>query len=321
MKAIDLDSGYPVAVKKIVLSRIGWPASGLESTIWREVKILSSLSHKNIVEYLGSAGWGTGTTFIYTSLKAGNMNHLLEKFPAVRSHHPTLSQLTQQMLEALDYLAFRGLCHRDVKPDNILYMPINEHECIFQLADFGFATHTDLARTHCGSAMFMAPEMYFHTHPQTPKLDVWSLFVTIISINRTAGFDDRGLKHYEEVVGLVRIAATVLPYLSPMAREDPELRASASQMLVQCFESNGLTTPRGRVTPIPFLDDGPSRLQALLYPGNQSKAPVKLTATRKRDSLRPSRQIAKRWGTGRLKPAQYQPRKDKMRAPGPYWHS
>jgi serine/threonine protein kinase len=167
------------------------------------------------------------------------------------------------MLEALDYLAFQGLCHRDIKPDNILYMPINNHECIFQLADFGFANQTYLAQTHCGTPIFMAPEMHFHTHPQTPKLDVWSLFVTIVSITRMAGFNSEKLKSYNEVLGIVRMAVTLLPSLSPMAHEDPTLRASGTQMLVQCFHGNGLTTPRGQIMPIPSPGDGPSRSQAL----------------------------------------------------------
>jgi hypothetical protein len=45
MKAVDLDSGYPVAVKKVVLSKIKSAPSDLESSLRREVKTLSSLSH------------------------------------------------------------------------------------------------------------------------------------------------------------------------------------------------------------------------------------------------------------------------------------
>jgi hypothetical protein len=44
-RAVDLDSGYPVAVKKIVLSKIKSAPSDLGSSLRREVKTLSSLSH------------------------------------------------------------------------------------------------------------------------------------------------------------------------------------------------------------------------------------------------------------------------------------
>jgi hypothetical protein len=59
-------------------------------------------------------------------------------------------------------------------------------------------------------------------------LDVWSLFVTILSITHIAGFGNERLSKYKEVLDLVRTAATMLPNLSPMAREDPVLRASAA---------------------------------------------------------------------------------------------
>jgi serine/threonine protein kinase len=213
----------------------------------------------------------------------------MERFPRARSDDNTLEQLLREMLEVLDYLAFRGLCHRDVKPDNILYVPINNHECIFQLADFGFANQKDLAQTYCGSPMFMVPEMYFHTYPQTPKMDVWSLFVTIVSIRRTASFDDKRVRKYTELLDLVRTAATILSPLSHMARQDPALRASAAQMLVQCFQGNGLTTPRGQVGPIPFPGDGPSRAPS--PSGTQPKALVKVDAIRKRGDLASPRQL------------------------------
>jgi serine/threonine protein kinase len=45
IKAVDLDSGYPIAVKKIVLSKIKLAPSDLESSLRWEVKTLFSLSH------------------------------------------------------------------------------------------------------------------------------------------------------------------------------------------------------------------------------------------------------------------------------------
>ena len=246
------------------------------------------------MEYLGSAGWGTETIYIYTSLKDGNVSQLMEKFPAGRSDKATLTQLLREMLGALDYLAFRGLCHRDVKPDNILYLATSDTEYIFQLADFGFANRKNLAHTHCGTGAYMAPEMYYDTHSQTPKLDVWSLFATIIDIMRTAGFDGKKVKSYGQVLSLIRTAATMNPQLSPMAREDPELRASAAQMLVQCFQGNGLSTPRAQVGTIPLDDDGRSRLQAPGPSDAQPKAPTKPGATLKRGNLPSSRELKDR---------------------------
>ena len=238
---------------------------------------------KNIVEYLGSNGWGTGTLYIYTGLKAGNVNSLFQKHPELRTDDSTLSGLLRQMLEALDYLAFRNLLHRDVKPDNILYTPMTAGEYLFQLADFGFANQHNLAKTHCGSPLFMAPEMYFSKGPQTAKMDVWSLFVTLISVTRTAGFHE-GIDSYSRVLDLIRTVATVHQNLSPMAHEDPTLRASASQMRLKHFHGDGLTTPRDRIMPISSSKDQASRpcTRRNQEISQKSKIPRKTDSTRKK---------------------------------------
>jgi hypothetical protein len=44
-KGVDLDSGHLLAVKKIVISEVKSVSMDLESYVWREVKILSGLSH------------------------------------------------------------------------------------------------------------------------------------------------------------------------------------------------------------------------------------------------------------------------------------
>ncbi|KAF2245188.1 NUAK family, SNF1-like kinase, partial [Trematosphaeria pertusa] len=147
-KAVDLDSGCFIAVKKMKLPpKVGPFPSHEEDTLRREVKILSSISHKNIVEYLGSTGWDTGTVHVYMSLKAGNVCDLLEKSPNIGYDEKILTRLLHEMLEALDYLAFRGWCHRDVKPENILYTPSGNEGYVFQLADFGLANQQRLANT------------------------------------------------------------------------------------------------------------------------------------------------------------------------------
>ena len=182
------------------------------------------------------------------ALKSGNLNTLLQAHSYLRGNQKVLAALLKQMLEALDYLAYRRLCHRDVKPDNILYTVLDESEYLFQLADFGLATHQALAETRSGTPIFEAPEMHYHTHPQTPKLDVWSLFVTMLSATRSARFDEDSFSSYDQVLGVVKKAAAAeLRALSAMAREDPTLRASAAQCLVDLFGGDGLTTPRWQI--------------------------------------------------------------------------
>ena len=165
----------------------------------------------------------------------------------------------EQMLSALDYLASERMCHRDVKPENIIYYWVKSAESpgekvyTFQLADFGLVNHQQQARTECGTAFYRAPESYpaFSTFAQSPKMDVWSLFATIADIHSRFAFPPiQPNNTYADVVRAIRIAAQRAPHLAPMVREDPKHRASAAQLLVAHFGGCGLTTQASKVEPI-----------------------------------------------------------------------
>jgi serine/threonine protein kinase len=172
-------------------------------------------------------------------------------------------QVLEQMLSALDFLAFNKLCHRDVKPDNILYDHAAGKGYHFQLADFGLSNHHSQATTFCGTSYFQAPELYTElrcdTRLQSPKMDVWSLFTSLIAIHNKVHYPPFGTQGYGKILQAARAGAIQMPWLEPMAREDPKHRASAAQMLVTRFGGQGLTTPRADVLP---LLDAPQRATA-----------------------------------------------------------
>jgi serine/threonine protein kinase len=110
------------------------------------------------------------------SLKEGTLGSLVE------SGADTLviaNSVFPQMLRALDCIAWKGIIHRDVRPENILYISQPDGQYQFQLGDFGLCNRAIDATTHAGSDLYMAPEM-FRKAGQTSKLDVWSLFVTML---------------------------------------------------------------------------------------------------------------------------------------------
>ena len=67
--------------------------------------------------------------------------------------------ILRQVLSGLDFLHSKGIIHRDLKSDNILY----NHKGEIKLADFGFATQMTKNKVgsneQVGTAHWMAPEL------------------------------------------------------------------------------------------------------------------------------------------------------------------
>lgn len=87
-----------------------------------------------------------------------------------------------QLLTALAATHEAGIAHRDIKPENLLL----DHEFRLKVADFGLAnSYADEAGkvrsllTHCGTRMYMAPELLAAEAYQGPPADLWSAGVVL----------------------------------------------------------------------------------------------------------------------------------------------
>jgi serine/threonine protein kinase len=110
-------------------------------------------------------------------LKEGSLESLIDSGGVVPES--VANTVFFHILQAIDCLANEGIIHRDVKPANILYVSQLDGQYQFQLGDFGLCNRAISAATYAGSPIYIAPEMY-HKGDQTSKLDVWSLFVTML---------------------------------------------------------------------------------------------------------------------------------------------
>ncbi|AEO61385.1 hypothetical protein MYCTH_2311486 [Thermothelomyces thermophilus ATCC 42464] len=255
-RAIDLESGNPFAVKVVKLYVYGARyVEQARAAVHREMKTLEYLKHKHIVECLGTAKFDSDQPEIFMPLRPGNLRVLAGDKDKRCTDDSLCMQVLEQMLSALDYLADRGYCHRDIKPENILYYEHAEQGTYtFQLADFGLANHQANAGTMCGTKFYQAPELYrdYGTAGiQSPKMDIWSLFCTILDVHPKFNFPPWNATSYHDILVAVRAAVPLIPKLADMAREDPAQRASAAQLLVAHFGGRGLTTRKSAIPPLP----------------------------------------------------------------------
>lgn len=92
-----------------------------------------------------------------------------------------VKNIARCMVQALCHVHNCNVIHRDVKPDNILFMRSEDVatglHCV--LSDFGCAG-TGICRGQCGSGAYMAPEMYLGKR-YNGSVDMWSLGVTLFT--------------------------------------------------------------------------------------------------------------------------------------------
>jgi glycogen synthase kinase 3 beta len=79
-----------------------------------------------------------------------------------------------QLFRSLAYIHSLGICHRDIKPQNLLLDPATG---ILKLCDFGSAKHLVRGEPNVSyicSRYYRAPELIFGAIDYTTKIDVWS---------------------------------------------------------------------------------------------------------------------------------------------------
>lgn len=86
----------------------------------------------------------------------------------------SLKSIMRQILRALTFIHSKGICHRDLKPDNILL----DEDLQVKLCDFGSAKvlieGNNLNISHTMNRYYRPPELFFGFTDYTTKIDVWS---------------------------------------------------------------------------------------------------------------------------------------------------
>lgn len=149
----------------------------------REMNVMKSLTHPNIVNLIDCSASGMGFYFVMEYCGGGCVQSLLErrggKIPLAEA-----KTLMLQALEGLHYAHEHKFVHRDIKPQNILLTA--QDNGVAKIADFSMSKNFQDAGLSGMTAMnisggtlaFMPREQLVNFRYVTPVSDVWSIAAT-----------------------------------------------------------------------------------------------------------------------------------------------
>ena len=177
-KAIHVYTKNLVALKKI---RMEGEKDGFPVTAIREIKLLQSLKHDNIV-CLQEVMVEHNDCFMVFEYLSHDLTGLLNH-PTFKLEHAHKKHLARQLFEGLNHLHRRGVLHRDIKAANILI----SNDGLLKLADFGLARfysksgHPDYTNRVI-TIWYRSPELLLGETQYGPAVDIWSAACVMIEI-------------------------------------------------------------------------------------------------------------------------------------------
>lgn len=166
--AIHRQTGELVALKELNPQRFS------TKKFLREMRILLSLEHPNIVACRGVEHNSQGRYLVTEYCEGGTLRDLLNS--SIELTREQKLKIFRDILEGLNHAHIEGIIHRDLKPENIL-LCINSHGWTAKLSDFGVAKIELEDRNinvstmgDTGSPAYMAPEQFYGKYSYSSDL-------------------------------------------------------------------------------------------------------------------------------------------------------
>ncbi|KAG1172947.1 hypothetical protein G6F70_007954 [Rhizopus microsporus] len=219
-RALDLATGEIVAVKRVKLEE-----EELYQEIMKEVNILKTLSHANVIKYIGFIRSEEYINIVLEYAENGSLMSTLKAFGAFPEK--LVASFCIKILKGLEYLHANDVAHCDLKAANILTTKTGD----VKLTDFGVSLNLKIKTTEndtvSGTPNWMAPEV-IELKGATTKSDIWSLGCTLIELVT-------GKPPYSDLLAMsamFRIVEDDYPPLPDHISEDMR------NFLLRCFQKN-----------------------------------------------------------------------------------
>eukprot|EP00056_Hartaetosiga_gracilis_P005339 m.83801 g.83801 ORF g.83801 m.83801 type:complete len:402 (+) comp12133_c0_seq1:2871-4076(+) len=171
-KAKLYDTNETVAIKKVLQD------SRYKN---RELDILREVAHPHVLKldcFFHSSGSKRDEVYLHivTKFFPDTMASVIRRQKRAGRKIPEWLKLllSYQLCRGLNYLHVVGICHRDIKPHNIL---LDTESNLLQICDFGSAKHLEPGQpsvSYICSRYYRAPELIFGNRHYSSAIDMWS---------------------------------------------------------------------------------------------------------------------------------------------------
>ena len=242
---------------KFVIAKVYWRGLAPNSPPWelfqQEQRTAEVLFHRNIAKTM-DRGLRAGYPFtIIEYFGGGTLRDWLRTHD--RLPGPDILSIASQIAGAIDYAHSRGVIHRDIKPDNVLFE--SDPNGRVALADFGIAVIlgavqrdiTAVGNNFAGSPGYLAPELVEGAQP-SPQADLYSFGIVLFEmISKTVPFDENlnilaliRAKVYQDAPDIRTfrsdVSSDTAKRLAQVLARDPSLRPASAHAVLSGLQDH-----------------------------------------------------------------------------------
>ncbi|XP_039304591.1 obscurin isoform X4 [Solenopsis invicta] len=198
--------GVDKSTDRVIVAKILELNAETEKQVNQEYEVLRSLRHERIamLEAAYKVPGSPVTVFVMEKLQGAD---ILTYFSSRHEYTENcVANAVTQILDGLQYLHWRGYCHLDIQPDNIVMSSVRSVQV--KLVDMGSAHKVTKLGTmvpkHLGHPEYRSPELY-NDEPVYPQTDIWMVGVlTYVLLSGVSPFRGKDADETRQNISFVR---------------------------------------------------------------------------------------------------------------------
>ncbi|XP_011689401.1 PREDICTED: muscle M-line assembly protein unc-89 isoform X5 [Wasmannia auropunctata] len=198
--------GVDKSTDRVIVAKILQLNAETEKQVNREYEVLRSLRHERIamLEAAYKASGSPVAVFVMEKLQGAD---ILTYFSSRHEYTENcVANAVTQILDGLQYLHWRGYCHLDIQPDNVVMSSVRSVQV--KLVDMGSAHSVSKLGTmvpkHLGHPEYRSPELY-NDESIYPQTDIWMVGVlTYVLLSGVSPFRGKDADETRQNISFVR---------------------------------------------------------------------------------------------------------------------